>query len=341
VGAGSALGFALKHYFLGVPVLLEFWLVASMRREWRPFRAETVALAGVGLAYGAAILIVTPGYLTTMVPQLRLAYGAIAPSLLQMILPAQLIWLFTLRGILPQYRVLRTNAAPLTIALCLAALGFCAAWMIQHKGWPYQSIPTTGLLALSFAAMLIEIWDKVGLTVRKLAPGILLLPVVLAFIPTHVPITPDADIAPALAGLQPGASVGIVSTEGFTAWPSTIGRGFRFPSRYGQYWMLAAIDANTAGAKDPRVEEFGRQVVRQTVIDYRCLPPERIVFVRADASGNATAAAADPLKFFLRDPEFANLMRHYTRWKHQGIFDAYRLTTPIGRLPGSSCRRGV
>jgi hypothetical protein len=105
--------------------------------------------------------------------------------------------------------------------------------------------------------------------------------------------------------------------------------------------MLGAIDANATGGRDPRIEEFGRQVIRQTVIDYRCLPPERIVFVRPDASGNATAASADPLTFFLRDPEFATLMRHYTRWKRQGIFDAYRLTTPISRLPGFSCRRGV
>jgi hypothetical protein len=38
VGTGAALGFALKHYFLIVPALLELWLFASDRKSWRPLR---------------------------------------------------------------------------------------------------------------------------------------------------------------------------------------------------------------------------------------------------------------------------------------------------------------
>lgn len=341
VGAGSGLGFALKHYFLFAPVLLELWLLVSLRAKWRPLRPETLALAAIGVAYAAAVLIATPEYLTVMVPRLRLAYGAVAGSLRQMILPAQLIWVFTLLAILPQHRALRTNVGALSAALLVAGAGFAAAWLIQHKGWPYQSIPTTGLLALAFAALLMDAWDQVGAFVRKLAPAALLLPVALVLTPTHAPITPENDIAPALAGLRAGASVAIVSTEGFTAWPSTVGRGFRFPSRHGLLWMLPAIDADAAGRHDPRVAQFGREVVRQTVVDYRCLPPARIVFVRPDATGRASSAAADPLRFFLRDPEFAVLMRHYTRWKQAGLYDAYRLTAPFPPLRSSACRRGA
>jgi hypothetical protein len=338
VGAGSALGFALKHYFLAAPVLLELWLLLSLRRGWRPLRAETLALAAVGLGYGAAILVATPEYLTEMVPRLRLAYGALAPSLRQMILPAQLVWAFTLVAIAPQLRLFRAGRAPLSTALLIAALGFGIAWLIQHKGWPYQSIPTTGLVALAFAAMLVEGWEAVGSLVRKLAPAVLLLPVALALTPTHAPVTPETDIAPALAGLPPGSSVAIVSTEGITAWPSAVNRGFRFPSRHGLLWMLPAIDAHPG---DPRVQALGREVIRQTVIDYRCLPPERIVFVRPDSSGTATTASADPMRFFLRDPAFAELMSRYTRWKHAGIYDAYRLTGSLAPVRGAACRRGA
>lgn len=339
IGAGSALGFALKHYFLLVPLLLEIWLLAGMRRSWRPFRPETVALAAVGLGYGAAILIATPDYLTTMVPRLRLAYGGAGLSLREMIAPAQLVWLFVAAAILPQVRALGAGRAPLSAAALIAATGFAAAWLIQHKGWPYQSIPATGLLAFAFAALLIEAWDAVGAFVRKLAPAVLLLPVALVLTPTQAPITPETDIAPALAGLRDGASVAIVSTEGITAWPAAVGHGFRFPSRYGLLWMLPAIDADANGARDPRVARLGREVIRHTVIDYRCLPPERIVFVRPDSSGRATSAVADPKLFFLRDPEFRGLLRHYARWKQIGMFDAYRLKTPLPPPPPAACRR--
>ena len=336
VGAGSALGFALKHYFLLAPVLLEVWLLAAQRRAWRPFRPETLALAAVGLGYGAAVLIATPEYLTEMVPRLRLAYGSGAIPWRQMILPAQLAWLFTLVAILLQARSLRR--APLASALLVAAAGFAGAWLIQHKGWPYQSIPTTGLLALAFAALLVERWDTVTSFGRKLAPAVLLLPLGLALTPTHAPVTPENDIAPALEGLPPGTSVGIVSTEGFTAWPAAVDRGFRFPSRYGLLWMLPAIDARPG---DPRLQRLGREVIRQTAVDYRCLPPERIVFVRPDPSGRATAASDDPLTYFLREPDFAALMTHYVRWRHAGVYDAYRLASPLPPVPGAACRRGA
>jgi hypothetical protein len=336
VGAACALGFALKHYFLLAPILLEVWLLAGRRRGWRPFRPETLALAAIGLGYGAAVLIATPEYLTGMVPRLRLAYGAAAVPWRQMVLPAQLAWIFTVVAILPQARSL--GRASLASALLVAAAGFGGAWLIQHKGWPYQSVPTTGLLAFAFAALLAEQWDAVSSFVRKLAPAVLLLPLGLALTPTHAPVTPETDIAPALEGLPPGTSVGIVSTEGFTAWPAAIDRGFRFPSRYGSLWMLPAIDAHPS---DLRLQRFGREVIRQTVIDYRCLPPARIVFVRPDPSGSATAASDDPLKYFLGDPEFAELMTHYVRWRHAGVYDGYRLASPLLPVSGAACRRGA
>lgn len=337
VGAGGALGFALKHYFLVAPILLELWLLLGLRRDWRPVRPETLALAAVGVAYGAAILIATPEYLTEMAPRLRLAYGIGAPTPRQMILPAQLVWLLTLVAIGPNLRLLCGAGGSLPAALLIAAAGFVAAWLIQHKGWPYQSIPATGLFALGFAALLLERWQAIGGLVRKLAPAVVLLPIALALTPTHAPITPETDIAPALAGLPPGASVAIVSTEGNTYWPSAVNRGLRFPSRYGSLWMLPAIDAHP---DDPRVQAFGREVIRQTVIDFRCLPPARIVFVRPDRSDDATAAA-DPLRFFLRDPGFAGLMTHYVRWRQAGVYDAYRLASPLVPVPGAACRRGA
>ena len=341
VGAGAAAGFLLKHYFLGVPVLIELWLLASLRRDWRPLRPETLALGGLGIAYAAAILWGTPDYLTTVVPRLRLAYNASPVSLRQMFLPAQVAWLVTLIALLPQCRRLRGRIPPFTTALLIAATGFCAAWLIQHKGWPYQSIPTTGSLALAFAALLIEAWGRLGAFTRGRAGPVLLVPIALVLTPTQAPITPDNDIAPSLAGLRTGDTFALISTEGWTAWPAAIDGGLRYVARYGQYWMLGAIDADAAGARDPRVKQFGRDVVRQTAIDYLCLPPQRIVVVRPDASGHATMVSADPLRLFLRDPAFARILAHYRRLPPHGMFDAYQLASPLPPPPPGACHPGL
>jgi hypothetical protein len=342
VGAGSAVGFLLKHYFLVVPVFLEIWLMLTLRRKWPPLRPETISLTAAGVAYVASILIVTPTYLSVTVPELRLAYGAVgAPSVSDTFTLVQIIWAVTALAIASQHRALRGQRAPLTVSLLIGAIGFTVAWAIQHKGWPYQGMPVTGFLALSFAALLAEAWSRVTAPVRMLALTILLLPIALCLIRTHPTISKEMDIAPALADLRSGDSIAVVSTEGATAWPSTVNREFRFSSRFGQYWMFPAIAANAAGAHDPRIDRFAAEVIRETVIDYRCLPPKRIIFIRPLISVRKASPVDDPLAFFLQSADFAQLLGHYRHWQKGGIYDAYQLVTPLPPLPRQYCRRGV
>src|SRR3546814_9572249 len=55
VGCLAAFGFALKHYFVLAPILLELWLLMGAKRNWRPFRPETVTLAACAVAYAVSI----------------------------------------------------------------------------------------------------------------------------------------------------------------------------------------------------------------------------------------------------------------------------------------------
>src|SRR5690606_34756006 len=66
--------FALKHYFVVVPVLLELWLIVRRRADWRPIRPETVVLAGAALAYGLSIALFAKGFFDVIVPMVGLAY---------------------------------------------------------------------------------------------------------------------------------------------------------------------------------------------------------------------------------------------------------------------------
>jgi hypothetical protein len=73
-------GFALKHYYLLVPIGLEIWLIALVRRAWRPLRSETLCLAVLGLAFGVSALKLSPHFLTDMVPLIVQSYGEIIGS---------------------------------------------------------------------------------------------------------------------------------------------------------------------------------------------------------------------------------------------------------------------
>ena len=158
VGTGAAIGFALKHYFLIVPAVLELWLYRADRRSWSAFRPELVTMVTVGIAYTVAMLLYARDYFTIALPLIRLAYGATgAVQLIQTLQPAALIALLIVFFIIGHSRKHVLQRSPLGTALLISAIGFGAAYFIQHKGWLYHSIPFLGCASLALAALIIEL----------------------------------------------------------------------------------------------------------------------------------------------------------------------------------------
>jgi hypothetical protein len=311
LGASCAVGFALKHYFLLVPILLELWLVASQRRKWRPLRPETVAMAIVGVLYAAAFLLFASHYFSLALPLILLAYGVTgAEHVADLFQPAVLTALATLALLAAHPSMLRSDRTGFGTALILAAAGFAGAYFIQAKGWTYQAVPLAGCAAIALAALL-ALSDKLPRIVALAAPALLCLPFWVGVQQaTHEPQS-EKDVGQAVDGLEAGDSVGFIGTDPALGWNVTLQRGFIYPSRYNGFWMMRAIVRNeTQTAPDRRLERLGQLVVRQTVQDFECIPPRRIIIARP-APGGARQGEFDILAFFLRDPQFARLMGHY------------------------------
>jgi hypothetical protein len=334
VGVQGATGFALKHYFVAVPVLLECWLAYGVRRQWRPVRPETLALAVGALAYAAAIALLTPEFLTVSLPETTLAYGAATvPEWRYMLRPAQPIWVLIIIAIVLRRRADQEPLPATVVALLVAAGGYGAAWLLQHKGWPYHGIPITGLLALALALLLARHRRSMGpLQLFGLA-----MPVLLFALPTQWQPDAQTDIAPAFAGLRPGEPVAVLAREGWTSWPNLADGQFRIVGRGGALWILQAVDGNADEARDPRIAALGRDLVRQTAAAFRCDPPRRIVFYPGAAAHTVTAAADNPLGYFGSEPAFAAVLSHYRRLPLPGRFDAFTLVRPLPPQP-VACR---
>jgi len=136
----------------------------------------------------------------------------------------------------------------------------------------------------------------------------------------------------ALSGLNEGDAVGFVATEAALPWSVTLQRGYRYPSRYMGYWMMSAIIRNERqGSPDQRLTALGRQIVTETVEDFRCMPPKRIVVWRPRQGEHAF----DILPFFLRDPQFAKLLSHYRVRDRTGL-ETYEQVSAL-QLPKSGC----
>jgi hypothetical protein len=339
IGTGAALGFALKHYFAIVPLLLELWLFVGLKRGWRPIRPETVALAIGAIIYVTAIVALEGDYLTEIVPLLDLAYGSFgASSFGDLFGPLAIAGLATGLLLAVHVRLLSGRDATFAAALSVAAVGFGAVYFFQFKGWHYHAIPLAGCGSLALAALLVE-GNRLPSSLRILSPALLVLPLAISSGEIRGGKVLDPDLAAAIAGLPPGTPIGFITENSAVAWSVTLQRQFRYPSRYNGFWMLGAVKRNELRTRpDPRVIELGRRVVRQTVADFRCLPPRRIIIQRP-LKGAWNEHGLDPLPYFMRNADFAELLSHY-RAVSRTTFDVYEQVSPLS-APTGACRHRV
>jgi hypothetical protein len=330
IGVAACFGLALKHYFLIAPVLIELWLLVGGRRAYRPVRPETIAVAAMGLLYALAVLAITPDFVTHIVALNRIAYAKVgAEDLAGMIRPIQVYWLIAAAPLLLQWGKVRRS--PCAAAMALAALGFGLGWLIQFKGFPYHSIPTSGCLMMALGFLVVENRHALGFLTRVTAPTLLLLP--LGFTAWYGPYRDDYApiVRPMLTGVGPHESVAFVSDQGIFAWPLSLYRDAPYPSRLYGMWILRAVAVDHG--RTPALRRIGREVVEYTAQDYRCAQPVRIIFSRKPIEGFQLE------NWFLASRSFAELMSHYRRLGTYRIFDIYQLKAPFARPPASACRR--
>jgi hypothetical protein len=327
IGASAAFGFALKHYFLLVPMFLEIWLILGLRKAWRPFRSETLAIVAVGTTYAVALAVFEGNYLAVALPLILLAYGVTgAEHLVDLFQPAVLTSLAILALLAARIKTLRAKETGFAAAMAVAAVGFAGAYFLQAKGWNYHAVPLLGCTAIAFAALLCS-----GLRQPRIialaAPALLCLPFWISAQQVGQDREEEMDVRKAVNGLRAGESVGFIGSDPALGWPVTLQRGFRYPSRYNGFWMMRAVVRNEiAGSPDPRLAELGRQVVRETVLDFRCAPPKRIIVARPKP--RAESGEFDILAFFQRDPDFARLLTHY-RPIDRTTVQTFALVSPV------------
>ena len=277
VGTLGAWGFALKHYFVLVPVVLEVWLLLVQRREWRPFRPELAMLASAALAYAAAVAIWAPDFFTVMVPMVRTAYYVFLPTVgFILVKPYVVFWVLSVTLLLISRREVPVQtssvSAVYTSALVLTGCAFAVGYVAQSRGWQYHAIPASGAFA---AALVIELQR-----VRRLLP-IAMGAVLLGWLAWAVypPVTSQTAPDPALTKVPAGQAVFVAAIDAGVAWPLPDTRHLVWSSRSYSMWMeLAVAEAEHGGRMTPALASLGKTVAAAASNDIRCTAPYLIIF---------------------------------------------------------------
>ena len=318
VGLWAAIGLALKHYFVLLPIALEAWLWwRSGRLRLRP---ELVALAVGAVVYGVAVLLLTPEYLTTMVPLLRLAYGGYdEPLLVQLQQPGLFVALFAIAAI----TLRRLKAPPLAQAAAVAAGVFASVYLLQGKAFHYHAIPALGAGLL---AVLIGFGTR-GSRDAKI-PSVAAAGLALA----AVAVTPfaagparfDQPARAVTAALPKGSAIMMLSASGVAAWPTVEERKLGWPSRHMTLWMLPRVwQAEQAGGMTPELARLAARVRADAAREIACARP---ALVLVDSRNDTLVANGDLLAFMARDPAFVRAMQPYRRTADAGYLRVYRRT---------------
>ncbi len=330
IAVGASLGLALKHYFLIAPLLLELWLLIGRRRTYNPFRPETIALIVLAMIYIGVMVTVTPAYFSTMLEINRVAYATIVSATLSdMFRPIQAYWLIGLLIIIVEFGALRRS--PLAAAMAVMTLGFCIAWLIQYRGFPYHSIPVSGCLVMTLAYLAADGGGRMRILTLVTMPTVLLIP--LAFTAWHGPYKDEfRSISDSMiADVGRHEVVAFVNYEAVFAWPLSLYRTAPYPSRQYGMWILRTVADDHS--RNAALRRIGQKVVTQTTQDYRCSQPVRIIFSRRLSGGR------DVKSWFDESSEFHRLMAHYHYVRTNLIFDIYRLNAPFPKPSSAECRR--
>lgn len=316
----AAAGFALKHYFVLIPVVLEFWLLLSLRSKWRPLRTETLMLLACALIYAGAVYLFAPGFFENIIPMVLLAYhGYEVPLWVTFVRPHIFLW--CAGSII--FLVLPGRKRPMARGFMLAAFALMIAYFMQQKAWGYHSVAATGLILLGLIAALNP---PRGPLLEKLKFAFVALLLVFGLQITLFSGPYKNANLPAITQLlddtPPQSIVMMLSAHPSTIWPMVDDMGFVWPSRHFAFWMLSTFAQETQkqGALSNDMQALAHQVRVQTAHDLGCNPPDIIL---VDDHSKSLARGLDPIAYFSKNAQFAALFSHYKLGEKRSRFTSY------------------
>lgn len=160
-GLMAGVGFAMKPYFLAMPLFVELYIVSQISLRRSLADPAPWAVLAVCVAHALFAIIVTPEYFTVALPLARAFYSEVSQwSMLDLALSANLgppTFILPLLGI-AAFLAVRSHMARI---IFLAGIGGLLSGYAQGKGWPYHALPAQALTLLLAGVIIAYVMDHV------------------------------------------------------------------------------------------------------------------------------------------------------------------------------------
>jgi hypothetical protein len=340
----SAYGFALKHYFVLIPLVIECVLALRLGKNWRPLRPETLALAALAIAYGISVFLFAPDFLTEIVPIAALSYesfnawSGLSPwhAFGMIIGPAQFM-------IVPWALALRLKEkTPIVLGLLGLSLLFLLIILFQMKGFFYHYIALKGVCLL-----ILMIWLGRDSTMGTLDVWLVRVGILGYFMSMIVNplsdvfksgVTPVSETLQPMIRSEPASNrMMILSTVPQSSFYVLVSEGRSFGSRHYSMWMVPGLMVR---AQDPKTAEAAKaqlaRVRRDYLEDIQCFAPA-ILISQSERFKGQNPIETEGMAFLRQDPEIDRWMTdHYRLESRVKEFQVWRQLRPLDPK-GANC----
>lgn len=340
VTLAAAAAFALKPHFLAVPLLVEA-LVLARRGPAAAFRDPLPwGMAGLWLAYLAAIPLLFPDYFDLVVPLVMGFYlGASGFGAFDVLLGDKIGAALLLLLLLAPFAARRAAGAPAQALLAAGIGGFLSAW-VQHKGWSYHVVPMTMAGAL-LAGLLAARWLDAALPPARAAAAAPALALAAAVAVAMLGIrgeSPwrqiwydelrDGQLAAVLRREVAGERLLVLSPDIYPVYPALNYARARSTLRFMNLWLLVGAypDCPEGAPRYRDTWEMSRPeflVYRTVAEDFARAPPAGVLVAKTPGIPRCDAEEFDPIAYFSRHPAFAATWQRYTRTVHMDTYLLY------------------
>lgn len=342
-GLLAGFGFAMKPYFLGMPLFIELYVLSQIGLRRSLADPAPWAVFAVCVAHALFAVIVTPEYFTVALPLASAFYSEVSQwSMIDLALSANLgppTVILPLLGI-AAFLAVRSHLARV---IFLAALGGLISAYAQGKGWPYHALPAQALTLLLAGVIIAHVMDHVvwpkrgdNRPARLFAAALMLLVFYQESLHSR-PFFKQLDYRGSeLQRLKQivkqeirGDRILVLSPGIYPHFPMINYLDLRMTMRFESMWLLQGAYASCeelAPLYNPReaMERAEAFVFRSVAEDFYRKKPSLLIIDNVAGIPRCQGEAFDYLDYFSRNPLFAKRLEDYEKVIEFDRYSIYR-----------------
>jgi hypothetical protein len=338
VGLLAGAGLSFKPFFLGVWILVEIYLVASLKSLSSLWRKENLIIALFLTLFALFVLIFQPHYLQLVLllgkyyQPFNNGYSAVIFS------NEAILWLLT--GIVICLIKLDQEDKAAIFLLYVASTGFLLSALIQQKGWPNHLYLISASCLFVLLLVIYKLLEKYRISKKYILVwsyviflGFFAIGVIETRRSAHIynNIASLPQLIALLKESAPKEPVYVLTTHLRPSFPMINYSGASWPYHFPSFWPLPGFYCNPSNGSDeisyhpPDTMSPEERFFLDTIIsDLRINPPKLLLVDQSKYKIGFGKLNFNFLDYFCNDPRFLTFFEGYEYLKQVGNYAIYQ-----------------